>query len=318
MFALAIETYLAVVRNGNLSRAAQELHLTQTTISKRLKALEEELGMVLIERGKGMRQLRMTHAGEEFCKIAEQWSLLSREARILKSQGPTLSLTVGAVDSLNVFVLPPVYQALHAQQRSLKIEIQTLHSNEMVEKIEKRQLDVAFSLQDRPSAQVDFSVFFSSPMVVLTPAAGAATAASARGRRKRNAWPDPADAVHPGELDPNEELFIPWAPPFNTWHDQWWNPLTPSRIKLDSGHLILSMMREPRQWAIVPLWIAQAAQRRGDYLIRPLSDTPPPYTCYRLTHKQPTSSTVRALKIFDQYCTAVFDGEAKAAGFLRG
>jgi DNA-binding transcriptional LysR family regulator len=58
MFSLAIETYLAILRSGSLSAAAAQLSLTQTTVSKRIKALEAELGMTLIERSKGVRSMR--------------------------------------------------------------------------------------------------------------------------------------------------------------------------------------------------------------------------------------------------------------------
>lgn len=168
MFLHAIETFLVTVRSGSLSAAAKELNLTQTSVSKRIKALEDGLGMQLLERGKGIRQVKLTRSGEEFLSIAEQWALLSREVKILKSQGPRLSLTVGAVDSLNVFVLPRLYRELHDENASMKIEILTLHSDEMYDKVERRQLDLAFSLRERTAPNVNVEVFFSSPMVVLS------------------------------------------------------------------------------------------------------------------------------------------------------
>jgi DNA-binding transcriptional LysR family regulator len=296
MFSQAIETYLAILKAGNLSAAAAELNLTQTTVSKRIKALESELGMTLIERGKGVRSMRLTPAGEEFAKLAEQWSLISREAKVLSTQGPRLSLTIGAVDSLNVFVLPQLYRNLHAQHPSLKIEIKTLHSDEMYEKIDRRQLDVAFSLRERSIANVDVQVFFSSPMVALS-----METTSLKKKRK----------VHPNELAADDELYVPWGRHFDVWHDQWWDPLTPSRIKLDSGHLILSMLQTPRQWAIVPLWLAKAAMQQGPYMIREFLDSPPPYTCYKLTHKQPTSSTSRALDLLQIEYQKIFNLDAR-------
>ncbi|MFJ3046453.1 LysR family transcriptional regulator [Herbaspirillum chlorophenolicum] len=300
MFSQAIETFLAIIRSGSLSAAAEELNLTQTTVSKRIKALEDELGMQLIERGKGMRQVKLTPSGEEFATLAEQWNLISREAKILGSQGPRLSLTIGAVDSLNVFVLPRLYRALHAEHPSMKMEIRTLHSDEMYEKIDQRQLDLAFTLRERSLANVDAEVFFSSPMVVLS-LAGKATAKD--------------KTVRPQDLSADHELFVPWGRRFDAWHDQWWDPLTPSRIKLDSGHLILSMLHHPSQWAIVPLWLARTALDKGPYMIRELTAPPPPYICYRLTHKQPTTGTSRSIAIVDTLCRQIF-GEQMAQPYL--
>lgn len=291
MFPHAIDTFLEIVRAGSQTAAADVLNITQTSISKRIKALEDELGMQLLERGKGIRQVKLTPSGEEFLRIAEQWNLLSREVKILSSQGPRLSLTIGAVDSLNVFVLPRLYRELHAENPSMKIEIRTLHSDEMYEKIEQRQLDLAFALRERSSPNVNVEVFFTSPMVVL----GLQDKKFKLGKK-----------VRPQDLSADHELFVPWGRQFDAWHDHWWDPLNPSRIKLDSGHLILSMLHHPAQWAIVPLWLAKAMVSRGPFLIRELTDAPPAYTCYKLTHKQPTAGTTRSLDIVNRHSVHIF------------
>ncbi|MEM1350210.1 MAG: LysR family transcriptional regulator, partial [Myxococcota bacterium] len=59
------ETFLTIARLGHMTRAAQELHLTQPAVSAKLAKLEEQLGHKLFDRTpKGMR---LTQAGEIFC-----------------------------------------------------------------------------------------------------------------------------------------------------------------------------------------------------------------------------------------------------------
>ncbi|HZC84188.1 MAG TPA: LysR family transcriptional regulator, partial [Rubrobacter sp.] len=65
-----LECFLAVARLGNLSRAAEEMYLTQPTLTARLKALEEELGDPLFVRTS--RGMRLTEAGREFLAYAER------------------------------------------------------------------------------------------------------------------------------------------------------------------------------------------------------------------------------------------------------
>lgn len=286
MFGLEIETYLAVVDTGSLSQAAHRLHIAQTTVSKRLKALETYMGMTLIERSKGARHIRMTPGGEAFCKLAEQWSLLMREAGILRAQGPKLALTVAAVESLNVFVFPETYRLLHLEQPQMRIEICTLHSDEMYAQVENRQVDVAFSLLERSHNNVEVQAFLATPMVVLS--------------RARRAGVKEA-TVRPEALDPAQELYIPWSSRFTAWHDQLWDPLLPSRMRLDSAHLVFSLLQEPTQWAIVPRWVADAARERGHFRVRRLSVRPPDYVCFQLRHQQPTTATRQALSLFEPH-----------------
>lgn len=61
--------------------------------------------------------------------------------------------------------------------------------------------------------------------------------------------------ARPQKLDPRQELFIPRSSAFEHWHDQLWDPLVPSRIKLGIGHLLISLLQDTAQWAVVPLWI---------------------------------------------------------------
>ena len=53
-----MEYYLAVVREGNISAAAETLHVSQPALSRQIKDLEEELGVTLFERGS--RRIRLT------------------------------------------------------------------------------------------------------------------------------------------------------------------------------------------------------------------------------------------------------------------
>lgn len=57
-----LKYFLAVARYGNITRAAEELHLTQPTLSRQLNELENELGRQLFIRGK--RKVMLTEEGE--------------------------------------------------------------------------------------------------------------------------------------------------------------------------------------------------------------------------------------------------------------
>jgi DNA-binding transcriptional LysR family regulator len=282
---LEIEAFLAVVRTQSLSKAANELHSAQSTISHRLKTLEQSLGTTLITRSKGTKNLRLTMIGEEFVEIAERWESLWRDTQKLQVHGPQLILSIGAVGSLNDCVLPLLYHQLSRHVPKMKLEVLTLHSVEMYNEVDKRAVDVAFVLRERDLPNVKVEQCFVHPMVVL----------------KLNNQIHGTAILHPHDLDASFELSVGWGPLYQAWHDKWWDPLCPLRIRLNSYHQIFTFLRDQQQWAIVPLWVAQEFKKRGDFSIYEISPPPPDAICYKLTHKYPKAGTRHSLEILDHY-----------------
>jgi DNA-binding transcriptional LysR family regulator len=281
-----IETFLAVAQTKSISGAARDLHCAQTTVSQRIKALENDLGYQVIERGKGLKEINLTPMGEEFYKLAEEWNRLEHEARLIQTKGNRLSLTIGTVDSINQFLLPNIVKNLNNDRKNVQLTIHTLHSIHLYSEVEKRQLDIAFSLRNRVHQNVHVEKCFVSPMVVLR---------SSLNNDHRS------EKIHPQELDSNDELFMPFGLEYQAWHAYWWDPLATSRIRMDSIHLLLYLLQNPTQWAIVPKYIAEEAMKSGSYKMYELTDTPPPYTVYKLTHKRPTSLTKKSLEVLEYY-----------------
>lgn len=76
---VSLETFLAIVETGNLVRASQRMNVTQSTVTARLKAIEDELGQILLHRAKS--GVRMTAAGAKFKRYAEAMVNLWRQAQ---------------------------------------------------------------------------------------------------------------------------------------------------------------------------------------------------------------------------------------------
>ncbi|WP_067625657.1 LysR family transcriptional regulator [Alicyclobacillus acidiphilus] len=282
----SIETFLTIVKTHSLTKAAELLNLTQSSVSHRLKSLESSLGMTLIERGKGRRGITVTPSGEEFIPIAERWWEIWREVQLLKTEGPKLSLLIGSVDSVNVYVLPQVYRKLIQHVPAIDIQIRTQQSTELYDLVERREVDIAFVLRERYLPSVEIKPFFTEPMVVV----------------RLGQYEEHGTTVHPRNLDPYDELFINWSPAYQMWHDKWWGShANPSRMRLDTAQLILAIMEHPRQWAIVPLSMGRFFIRTGKFIIQTLTDTPPSRICYQITHKSPRQTALRPMAIFNQY-----------------
>lgn len=74
-----IRTFLAIIETGSLVAASRQLHVTQSTVTARMNALEAELGQKLLHRIKSGAEL--TSAGFKFQRYAEVMTQLWRQAR---------------------------------------------------------------------------------------------------------------------------------------------------------------------------------------------------------------------------------------------
>src|SRR6478609_7986288 len=102
-----LRALLAVVDEGSFEGAAVALHLTQSAVSQRIRALETAVGQVLVRR---TRPAGVTDAGEVYLRLARQVVALSDEAHAAVTAGatagrPVLPLAVNS-DSLGTWVLP--------------------------------------------------------------------------------------------------------------------------------------------------------------------------------------------------------------------
>ena len=102
----ALRAFEASARHLNLTRAAQELHVTQTAVSQHIRKLEERLGKPLFRRLP--RGLALTDEGQALLPVVtESFSNLARALEKLGDTRPREVLTVGAVGTFAVGWLLP-------------------------------------------------------------------------------------------------------------------------------------------------------------------------------------------------------------------
>jgi DNA-binding transcriptional LysR family regulator len=131
-----LETFVCLVQQGNFSRAAKDLGVSQPTVTIRIKALEDELGIPLIIRGG--HKVKLTPSGQVFYEHIE------RSLRVLKEGTDMLSgnggmvkvrLSVAGTSNLCTYFLPPVLGRFYRAHKDWEISLSIGHSWEVVEMI---------------------------------------------------------------------------------------------------------------------------------------------------------------------------------------
>jgi DNA-binding transcriptional LysR family regulator len=141
-----LRAFLTIVRCGSLGLAAEALHVTQPALSRTVRRLEDQLGVILFERrATGME---LTPFGQALLPHA---TVLSEEAAVAIEQINSLrglghgTLRIGAVGSVAVMVLPAVLERMLAQWPKLHVQITEAVEDLLEVALAHNTIDVAIS-----------------------------------------------------------------------------------------------------------------------------------------------------------------------------
>jgi DNA-binding transcriptional LysR family regulator len=139
-----LRAFVAITREGSFTAAAEKLHLTQPAISKRINALETQLGCQLFDRVG--REALLTDIGNKLLPIAEKMLILftnlRKNADILKNQvAGTLHLATS--HHIGLHRLPPVLRGYTYQYPDVELALHFVDSEDGVRGVESGELELA-------------------------------------------------------------------------------------------------------------------------------------------------------------------------------
>jgi DNA-binding transcriptional LysR family regulator len=143
MLTSQVEGFVEIARQGNLSRAAEALHVTQPALTARLQALEIELGASLFVRSR--RGMRLTDAGRAFVPYAERALAALRDGAELVSElerGGAGELVIGAAPAISTYVLPALLVKFTQRHPRIRLVVRTGHSEEILEMALRRDIEL--------------------------------------------------------------------------------------------------------------------------------------------------------------------------------
>lgn len=266
MTELELDAFLAVVRTGSITAAARSLYVTQPALSRRIRALEEELGYPLMLRGKGVRTVELTERGRAFVEVAERWKGVWREARELREADRSRHLHLACINSVSAYILPLVARRFLEENPGDRLTCRTYPSLECYGYVARGQVDLALISDDMYSAQVETVPLFRERMLFIA------------GKGEEGEGP-----VHPSQLDPADQVRLPWNPECDLWHDFWFGSAARPKVLLDQTSVLEEFLRQDRVWALAPASAALELRRRTDAVIRPIQEGPPDRIIYYLT-----------------------------------
>jgi DNA-binding transcriptional LysR family regulator len=157
----------AVARLGSVSRAADEMHLTQPAVSIQIAALEESAGTPLLQRtGRG---IRLTEAGALLASYAARVLELWREAgdQLAAHRGEfSGTLRVGAVTTAE-YLLPPMLVAFANEHPKVKVKLQVGNRDQIVRMLAAQEVDLAIMGRPPGELKTASTAFAKHPMAFI-------------------------------------------------------------------------------------------------------------------------------------------------------
>lgn len=165
----ALQAFLAVADNASFSLAAEQLFITQPAVSKRVAALESELGTPLFDRIG--RQIVLTEAGralEPHARLILEELEDTRRAIANLSGRIAGRLSLGTSHHIGLHRLPPLLRELRRRYPELQLDIRFLDSETACRAVEHGDLELAIvTLPLRPSAQLQTTPLWDDPLMVV-------------------------------------------------------------------------------------------------------------------------------------------------------
>lgn len=155
----------------NFTRAAEQLHVTQSTLSHQIKQLETELGQALFDRvGK---RVTLTEAGDEFLhhavralrEIDQGLSLLRKGGQQIEGE-----LRIGATQSFTQSFIPDCVAAFVRRQPGVRVVVEGLSADQIHARLQAGTLDLGVAYRPTTPTELRFEPLYHEEMVLVTAA----------------------------------------------------------------------------------------------------------------------------------------------------
>lgn len=281
-----LRSFFTIVKHGSLSQAAERLHVSQSTLSRQLQALEQEIGGPLLERGPSGVVLSATgHAlFDGMQPVLDSFDTVLGEVR-RRARGQSEELRIGYLLSVASDYLNPALVALRKAHPEVKVRMLDLSPGEQIAALRKGDIDVGLIGQENGLQSKEFYVRTLAvlPVMVALPAGHKQAA---------------AESVKLGEL--RQEVFVGAHDRDLPGHNPWVAQLCKragfrARFVQDADSLAHALALVVTEGAVLLLPDYAAQRPVPGVVFRPLSDTDAKWQLMVAWLRGKTSAPVKVL-----------------------
>ena len=165
-----LQAFVCVAELGSFVKAAQQLHLTQTALTRRIQKLEQSLDIRLLDRT--TRKVELTTTGRDFLPQARHLVLDAQRTlervrdKVRVGQG---HFTLACVPSLTTHVLPQLIKAYAQSHPGNTMRLHDASSHEVRAAVLDGQAELGIAINGEPHAELEEIALFEDPLTLLCP-----------------------------------------------------------------------------------------------------------------------------------------------------
>lgn len=256
-----IELFLDLVQSRNITKTAERMFLSQSTVSNRLKNLEAELGYELMKRSKGRQMVRLTHQGELFIPLAVRWKNLHEETMWLQERA-LQTLRIAANESTYYEILNYFLIGLLRKHPQIKLSINICDTAQVYDLLEKNLADYGFASYESSRENIYSECIYEQIPCIIQCAEDSA----------------PGETIHPQNLDPEKEICLTGGnfTVFKKWREKWFGQQYAGRIEINTSRAAIPFIKELGYWALCTIENAKFWAQEINVRVYQLEDPPEP------------------------------------------
>lgn len=164
-----LKYFLAVAREENITKAAQVVHVSQPSLSKQLKELEEELGKKLFIRGS--RKITLTDDGILFRKRAQEIiDLVNITENEMQENNIAGTIHIGAAETYIMQELATIFKNLRDSYGNIKFDMFNGNQEDVLEKLNRGLIDFGIVIEPKDLSEYNYIKLrgYDTPGIICT------------------------------------------------------------------------------------------------------------------------------------------------------
>jgi len=225
-----LKTFLEVYNTRHFAKAAENLFVTPSAVSARIRQLEVVVGVPLFVRDR--KNMQLTRSGEQLLSYARSMLKLWERARyeLASDADPTPNLAILAVPSLWDTLLQGWLGRLYLEIPDLGLRVESTTSNEIISLLQQNKANLGFLLEPREGPELELINVGQLQLIMVS------------------SQPDQS----PEQAMAGRYAMVDWSTSFHAQHSNVFPEALPSKVWVSTGHIAHELLLSAGGAAYLP------------------------------------------------------------------